>query len=209
MVGPIRWTFVAGVVLIVGVAPVVYFRDLYAYNKRLKEVVPGRFYRAGQMTADGLAETVQKLHIKLVLNVQDDFPDPDLFESFWSGRTIKESDLCRRLGVRYEFIAPDLVFPTEAAEKHPRAIDRFLELLDDESNYPVLLHCKAGLHRTGFLTAVYRMEYQGWTQAAAFREMKAHGFGPWACSAANLYVSQYVLHYRPRAGRPMSVEHAE
>src|SRR5262249_57514358 len=100
MAGPIRWTLIAGIVLIVGVAPFVYFRDLYAYNKRLKEVVPDRFYRAGQMTADGLAETVQKLHIKLVLNVQDDFPDPDLFESFWSNCTVKESDLCRRLGVR-------------------------------------------------------------------------------------------------------------
>jgi protein-tyrosine phosphatase len=209
MAGPIRWTLIVGIVLIVGVAPVVYFRDLYAYNKRLREVVPGRFYRAGQMTAGGLAETVEKLHIKLILNVQDDFPDPDLYESFWSGRTVKESELCRRLGVRYEFIAPDLIPLVDADQKHPRAIDRFLELLDDESNYPVLLHCKAGLHRTGILTAVYRMEYQGWTPAAAFRELKAHGFGPWACSAANLYVSQYVLHYRPRVGRPVSVEHAE
>jgi protein tyrosine/serine phosphatase len=209
MVGPIRWTLVAGVVLIVGVAPVVYFRDLYAYQKRLKEVVPGRFYRAGQMTADGFEDTLEKLHIRLVINVQDDFPDPDIYDSFLSARTVKESELCRRLGVRYEFIAPDLVFPAEAAEKHPRAIDRFLELLDDEANYPVLLHCKAGLHRTGVLAAVYRMEYQGWTPGEAFRELKAHGFGPWVCSAANQYVSQYVLHYRPRAGRPVSVGHAE
>jgi protein-tyrosine phosphatase len=209
MAGLIRWMLVAGIVLVVGVAPVVYFRELYAYHKRLREVVPGQFYRAGQMTADGLTETVQKHHIRLVLNVQDDFPDPDVYLSFWSGRTIKESELCRRLGVRYEVIAPDLVYPAEAEEKHPQAIDRFLELLDDPANYPVLLHCKAGLHRTGVLTAVYRMEYQGWTPLEAFRELKAHGFGPWACSAANQYVSQYVLHYHPRAGRPAIIQHAE
>jgi hypothetical protein len=209
MAGPIRWTLVAVIVLIVGVAPVVYFRDLYAYGKRFKEVVPGRLYRSGQMTADGLAAAVDKLHLRMVINVQDDFPDPDLYESFWSGRTVKESELCRRLGVRYEFIAPDLLYPLEAAGKHPRAIDQFLALLDDESNYPVLLHCKAGLHRTGFLTAVYRMEYQGWTTGQAFREMRAHGFGPWAGTAANLYVRQYVLDYHPRAGRPVTIEPAE
>jgi protein-tyrosine phosphatase len=209
MAGLFRWTLVAALVLIVGVAPVVYFRVLYASGKRLKEVVPGRLYRGGQMTAEGLGDTIHKLQIRTVINVQDDFPDPDLYESFWSGRTVKESELCRRLGVRYEFIAPDLVHPSQAAEKHPQAIDQLLALLDDEANYPVLLHCKAGLHRTGVLTAVYRMEYQGWTPGQAFRELKAHGFGPWVCTAANLYVRQYVLDYRPRADRPVTVEHVE
>ena len=209
MSGPIRWTLVASIVLIVGVAPVAYYRDLYAYSKRLKEVEPGRLYRCGQMTADGFTEAVEQLHIKLVINVQDDFPDPDIYDSFLSNRTVKESELCRRLGVRYQFIAPDLVHPSEAAEKHPQSIDHFLALLDDKSNYPILLHCKAGLHRTGVLAAVYRMEYQGWTPGEAFREMKGHGYGPWACTAANLYVSQYVLNYSPRASRPLFIEHAE
>jgi hypothetical protein len=39
--------------------------------------------------------------------------------------------------------------------------------------------------------------------------MKAHGFGPWACTTANLYVSQYVLHYHPRTSRPTATAHAE
>jgi protein tyrosine/serine phosphatase len=209
MTGLIRWTLVAGIVLIVGVAPFVYYRDLYAHSKRLKEVRPGILYRSGQLTADGFAEAVERFHIKTVLNVQDDFPDPDIFENFWSRRTVKESELCRRLGVRYAFIAPDLIHPSEAVDKQPQAIDRFLALLDDEANHPVLLHCKAGLHRTGVLVAVYRMEYQGWTPAEAFREMKAHGYGSWACTAANLYVRQYVLDYRPRTSRLQAVAHAE
>ena len=60
----------------------------------------------------------------------------------------------------------------------------------------MLIHCKAGLHRTGILTAVYRMEYEGWTPAQAYRELKAHGFGDWACTSANDYVNEYVLQYR-------------
>ena len=34
--------------------------------------------------------------------------------------------------------------------------------MDDPDSYPVLIHCNAGLNRTGVMVAVYRMEYQGW-----------------------------------------------
>jgi protein-tyrosine phosphatase len=199
MTAATRWALVAGIIFIVVVMPIVYYRSVYTYGKRLREVVPGRLYRSGQMTADGFIDTLQRLKIRTVINVQDDFPDPDLDESFWSSRTIKESELCQQLGVHYEFIAPDLVPLSQFPAKHPQAIDRFLDLLDDESNYPILLHCKAGLHRTGVLTAVYRMEYQGWTPAEAFRELRAHGFGSWVGTSSNLYVNEYVLNYRPRA----------
>jgi protein tyrosine/serine phosphatase len=77
-------------------------------------------------------------------------------------------------------------------------IDQFLALMDDPSNHPVLLHCKAGLHRTGVLTAVYRMEYDGWDSAAALAELKANGFGDINATAANDYIQQYILNYRPR-----------
>ncbi len=72
--------------------------------------------------------------------------------------------------------------------------------MDDEASYPVLIHCRAGLHRTGVLSAVYRMEYQGWSPLEAFEELRAHGFGTFACTAANEYVRQYVLTYRRREG---------
>src|SRR5262249_20318216 len=86
--------------------------------------------------------------------------------------------------------------------QRPEAVDQFLALMDREDTYPVLIHCKAGLHRTGCLVAVYRMEYQGWSNLQAFREMKALGFGTFACTSANEYVRQYVLDYRPGVPRP-------
>jgi hypothetical protein len=196
MRGAIRWALVAALVGIVGVAPAVYFRCVYDTHKRLRVVRPGRFYRSGQMTAEGFADAVQRYHIRTVLNVQDEFPDPDLDVSFWNRRIVKESELCRELGVRYVHLAPLLIPRRLVPEHRPPAIDQFLALLDDESNYPVLIHCHAGLHRTGILTAVYRMEYEGWTPREAYREMKAQGFGPWVCTSANDYVTQYVLSYR-------------
>ena len=54
-----------------------------------------------------------------------------------------------------------------------------------------------GTALTGVMTAVYRMEYQGWSWREALDELKAHGFGAFACTAANDYITQYVLTYRP------------
>jgi protein tyrosine/serine phosphatase len=190
---------IAGVVL---VAPAVFYRDVYTHGKRLRVVAPGRLYRSGQMTAEGFTEAVARLHVRTVVNVQDDVPDPDIDLHYWTTRTVPESELCRRLGVRYVNIKPDLLSRSSVPPGHPAAVDEWLGLLDDEANYPVLIHCRAGLHRTGVLVAVYRMEYEGWSPAEAFRELKANGFGPWACSSSNEYVRQYVLAYRRRGDRP-------
>jgi protein tyrosine phosphatase (PTP) superfamily phosphohydrolase (DUF442 family) len=192
----VRGVLIAGVVAVIVAGPLVCFRAAYAYEKRLREVAPGRLYRCGQMTADGFEDAVRRCGIRMILNVQDDYPDPDIELSFWRPGTIKESELCKRLGVRYAWIAPDLVPVRESPAKRPKAVDEFLRLLDDETAYPVLIHCKAGLNRTGCFVAVYRMEYQGWSHMEAFQEMKDLGFGTTTCTASNQYVNQYVLTYR-------------
>ncbi len=203
-----RGVLVAAVVFLVAVTPVVYFRMVYAHSKRLREVVPGRVYRSGQMTAEGFADAVARLRLRTVVNVQDDFPDPDIAFNFWSSATVKESELCRRLGVRYVPLAPDLVPRRQVPAQRPEAIEQFLAVFDDPANYPILIHCRAGLHRTGVFTAVYRMEYQGWSPAEAYRELKAHGFGEWVCTSSNDYVNQYVLTYRRGQRHPAATASA-
>ena len=58
-----------------------------------------------------------------------------------------------------------------------QAIERFLSLVNDPANQPVYVHCMGGRHRTGALTAVYRMTRDGWTADRAFSEMKEYKFG--------------------------------
>ena len=47
------------------------------------------------------------------------------------------------------------------------------------------------------MSAVYRMEYCGWTWQQAIAELKANGFGEWPCTDANDYITQYILSYKP------------
>lgn len=202
-----RWKstlLVALVIAFVVALPSYVFRSVWAHTKRLREIEPGRVYRSGQMTAEGFTDAVRAYGIRTVLNLQEDNTDPKLPLTFLDGRKILESELCAKLNIRYRLVCPDLINPRKADRgDRPQAVEEFLKIMDDPDSYPILFHCKAGLHRTGCFAAIYRMEYHGWTQREAYEELKAHGFGDRACTAANEYVRQYVLNYQPGQRRPL------
>jgi protein tyrosine/serine phosphatase len=56
------------------------------------------------------------------------------------------------------------------------AVTQFLKLVNDPTNLPVYVHCQGGRHRTGVMTAVYRMTQDGWTADRAYTEMKQYHF---------------------------------
>src|SRR5205814_4161784 len=59
----------------------------------------------------------------------------------------------------------------------PAKLDQFLRIVNDPASQPVYVHCVGGRHRTGVMTAVYRMTQDGWTADQAFKEMKQYKFG--------------------------------
>jgi protein tyrosine phosphatase (PTP) superfamily phosphohydrolase (DUF442 family) len=182
-----------GIAFLVTVVPFVYYRAAYLHGKRLREVEPGKLYRCGQLTTAGFAEAIEQYGIRTVVNLQDEWEDPDIGEGYFTPKTCKESDLCARLGVKYVYMPPALIAPRQSPKHRPHTVDDFLALMDDPSNYPVLIHC-----RTGVLVALYRMEYDRWNAEEAIRELIANGFGRFACSSANEYIVQYILNYQPR-----------
>ncbi len=200
--GKADWTrWVAGIALALMLiyVPFLYYRYTWEHAKRLRPIEEGRVYRSGCMSADGFRDAIQKLGIKTVISFWDEDPDPTLFNSRFSHASIKESELCKSLGVNYRFIYVQLIPDDRAGKDRPPAIDEFLSVMDDEANYPVLIHCKAGLHRTGVMAAVYRMEYNGWTREEALHELRAHGFGYFLGNVSNDYILQYIMPYQPRS----------
>lgn len=200
-----RWVLSVLVVLVAFGVPTAYYRSNYTNFKRFRVVTPGKFYRSGQFTAGGLRAIVRDAGIRTVINLQEENVDPFMPEEWLAKPKIRESELCRELGVRYvALFGGEIVPPEEAAKgKRPAVIDEYLRILDDPANYPVLLHCKAGLHRTGLMTAIYRMEYENWSAGRAMDELRANGFGTFAATTGNVYILQYIDRYQrgQRAGR--------
>jgi len=73
-------------------------------------------------------------------------------------------------------------------------VAQFLEIVNDPANQPVYVHCQGGRHRTGVMTAVYRMTNDRWTADQAFAEMKKYRYG---ADFLHPEFKQFVYGYRP------------
>ena len=83
------------------------------------------------------------------------------------------------------------------------AVATFLQLVNDPVNQPVYVHCQGGRHRTGAMTAVYRMTSDGWTADRAYAEMKQFNFEGFPGHPA---LNQFVYDYYVQIGRTRIAE---
>ena len=177
--------------------PTLFFRSQYDNLKRVRVVTPGKLVRCGQLSEDGLRQVIRDYGIKTVVNLQDEAPDPVLMLDGKPGK--RESVVTQEEGAEYVLLRDFELLPINQLEtgRRPHTIDDFLRIMDDPDKLPVLVHCMAGLHRTGALVAVYRMEYEGFSPQVAAAEMRNCGYGDRECTLANDYIYEYLEMYRP------------
>ena len=205
----VSWALGLAVAVGITLPPYVYYRMSYEYQKRLRVVTAGKLYRSGCMTSSGLEAAIKTHSIRTVINLMEESPDPVLRRHYWGWASDKESDIVARTGARYLQMTVKYLPRNKAPFERPQTIERYLEILDDPASYPVLVHCKAGLHRTGVLIALYRMEYEGWSREQALAEMAptASASSPArprmsTCSSTFLAIDRTFARPRPRCACP-------
>lgn len=178
------------IVLIILGGPYVYWRYQRIHQRNFQIVRDGVLYRSGQLSALGLESIVQTRGIQTVISLRyaDDGEEtpPDVDEELW----------CRKQGINYVRIRPRAWSAKRGPVPAETALLEFFEVMDDPDHYPVLIHCFAGAHRTGSFCAIYRMEYQGWSNAEAIEEMRTSGYDT---IDEDLDVYEYLKNYRGRA----------
>jgi tyrosine-protein phosphatase SIW14 len=100
------------------------------------------------------------LGVKTVIDLQADGDNAD------------EAQLVKTAGMTFHRIPMTTHAAPTAAQ-----LAEFLKIVTDPDRQPVYVHCAGGRHRTGVMTAVYRMVHDGWTPDRAFQEMKQYKFG--------------------------------
>ena len=123
--------------------------------------VSDTYFRGAQPKGSDYAD-LARLGIKTVINlIGDSDLDP------------MEPSSVEKQGMRY------LAIPM-STRKAPTAkqLESFLAIVNDAASQPVYVHCVGGRHRTGVMTAVYRMTKDGISGAEAFSEMKRFNYGP-------------------------------
>lgn len=167
-----RWSALAAVSIgtAVGLLPFAYKAHSSTEYRNFRVVQSGRLYRSGQMTPRAFTRVVREHSIQTVISLRDTKDGTGIHEDQ------AERDYCTANGLgfyRIPFAGWTRVNGVAPGDKN---ITEFLRILDDPATqYPVLVHCFAGIHRTGAHVAVYRMEYQGWTSGEASEEMRSMG----------------------------------
>jgi protein tyrosine/serine phosphatase len=84
-------------------------------------------------------------------------------------------------------------FPMTTTDRpDPKVVGEFLSIVNNPTNQPVFVHCHGGRHRTGVMTAIYRLTHDSWTADQAFAEMKEYEFGKGFGHGA---LKEYVFDY--------------
>ena len=120
--------------------------------------VNANYYRGAQPEGRDYAD-LAALGIKTVIDLTQD-------------GDASERSIVQHTGLKFYRI-PMTTHETPSEEK----LVQFLKLVNDPANQPVYVHCQGGRHRTGVMTAVYRMTDDGWSADQAFAEMKKYKFG--------------------------------
>ncbi len=184
MSGKLRVATGTVIVVFLIVGPVVFAFHEHAQVPNFRVVREGVLYRSGQPTPAGLKRVFHDYGIKTVICLRD-------------GRTSLDREaeaFCGSEEVTFVRIPPTSWGDTGGSVPAEAGVKKFKEILNDPRNYPVLVHCFAGIHRTGVFTAIYRMEQEHWSNEKAVAEMRACGYGT---LDEELDISTFLEQYRP------------
>jgi len=135
--------------------------------------VDDHFYRGAQPKGNQY-QALAAIGVKTIIDLRDDPKD-------------QAKAAAEQAGLHYiNFPLDDKRYPA------PDAAPRFLEITNNPANWPIYVHCAGGRHRTGAMTAIYRMAVKGWDADRAYQEMKQYDFYTrWGHGAMKDYVYDY------------------
>ena len=152
---------IALVVLLV----VLVFVGKYVYdvniNHNFETITEGKVYKSGVIPPNEIESYVKQHHIKSIVDLR--FPgtadlvnNPEIPQEL-----IDEKEAIAKIkGVNYFNNGSDQV-------PKPENLKTFFKIMDNPDNYPVLIHCYHGVGRAEMYSAIYRIEYENWTNEQA------------------------------------------
>jgi len=177
-------------ILLLGISKYVY--DVH-FNFNFEEVSKNKVYKSGVIPPEKIASYIEEHQLKSVIDLRfphtkDKINNPEIPEQLIAEKlAVEQLD-----GVNYFNLGTDQV-PTQAT------VDEFLQIMDDSSNYPVLLHCYHGVGRAQMFSAIYRIEYEGWSNQDAREKtrllLKGSSFDEGKPKG------DYLINYKPRANK--------
>jgi protein tyrosine phosphatase (PTP) superfamily phosphohydrolase (DUF442 family) len=184
----LRWVFGLLILMLVVGGPLWYRRQAHAHRRNFRVVEANVLYRSGQLTLAGLEKVIKDRGVRTIVNLRDGDARPDQAEEAF----------CRGKGLHYVRIQQKPWWASDGTIPGEEGMNKFFDVMRDPKNHPVLIHCFAGHHRTGTYVALYRMEFNGWSNDRAMKEMYNLGY---TTIREDLDVCAYLENYQPKGNR--------
>jgi hypothetical protein len=130
-------------------------------NHNFETITEGKVYKSGVIPPDELESYIKEYHIKSVVDLRfpgtgDDVNNPEIPAELTDEKIAIE----KIKGVNYFNNGSDQV-------PKPENLNTFFKIMDNPANYPVLIHCYHGVGRAEMYSAIYRIEYENFTNEEA------------------------------------------
>ncbi len=130
-------------------------------NHNFETITEGKVYKSGVIPPDELESYITKYHIKSVVDLRfpgtgDEANNPEIPAEL----TAEKQAIAKIKGVNYFNNGSDQVPKSEN-------LNTFFKIMDNPANYPVLIHCYHGVGRAEMYSAIYRIEYENFTNEEA------------------------------------------
>jgi protein tyrosine/serine phosphatase len=135
-------------------------------NHNFETITEGKVYKSGVIPPDELENYINEYHIKSVVDLRfpgtgDDVNNPEIPAEL----TAEKEAIEKIKGVNYYNNGSDQV-------PKPENLKTFFKIMDNPANYPVLIHCYHGVGRAEMYSAIYRIEYENFTNEAARNDVR-------------------------------------
>ncbi|WP_395045512.1 dual specificity protein phosphatase family protein [Flavobacterium sp.] len=150
-------------IVIVGVGKYVYDMNI---NHNFETITEGKVYKSGVIPPDEIADYVKKYKIKSIIDLRMPGTNDLVLNPENPGEIKSEKDAVEKIeGLNY-FSNPSEQVPNN------KNIEIFTKIMDDKANYPVLIHCYHGTGRAEMYSAIYRIEYENWSNEDARKAVR-------------------------------------
>ena len=157
----------------------------------LRTVQAGVLYRAGLQDFGHFENALRKVKPRTVVSLVDDQELADPAKPQFKREVEALADGNGR-GVRVARVAVPLGGWPQGDE-----VERFLAIVGDPANQPVLVHCAQGVRRTGMMVAAYQISVLGYDKERAKQELQTFGHSERTVGD----IKRFIDHYDPQTKR--------
>ena len=155
---------------------------------RLGVITQGQVYKSGAMPPKEMAAVAKRLGLRTVIDLRTYLPGQDSTNTTPLENIEAERDALAAMGIRHIHL-PTPQVPSDAT------VAKFLAVMADPANRPTLIHCYHGIGRTELFSAVYRMEFEGWSNERA--RSATRFFLPGSSFSDNAEKGRFLIDYQP------------